>query len=267
MPTRPDTFGTSVTGPLPAASFFVPRGFPQIAPGAPLAQLVLNVLVREGLRLADGDVLILAQKIVSKSEGRYVDLASVTPSQRARKLAVIAGKDPRIVELVLSESSEVMRCQPGVIIVRHRLGFVLANAGIDRSNLPSDRSDHVLLLPRDPDASAAGLREAIAAATGVLPAVLIIDSLGRAWRIGTCGTCIGAAGFATVRDLRGLPDLFGRKLESTIVGTGDELAAAASLLMGQASEGTPLVLARGLAVGGESDARALIRPIGEDLFL
>jgi coenzyme F420-0:L-glutamate ligase/coenzyme F420-1:gamma-L-glutamate ligase len=245
-----------------------PAGFPLIRPGDDLAAAILATCAAADVRLQDGDVVVLAQKIVSKAEGRYLDLAAVSPSTQAVELARTCEKDPRLVEAILSESSEVVRCRPGLIIVRHRLGFVLANAGVDHSNLPaSEGGERVLLLPADPDASAARLRAALRAATGVDPAVMIIDSLGRAWRVGTCGACIGAAGVETVQDLRGQPDLFGRTLVSTIVGVGDEIAAAASLVMGQADEGTPLVVARGLARRTpEGAARDLVRPLPQDLF-
>lgn len=245
-----------------------PAGFPMIRPGDDLVRAILGAIAAEGLTLSDGDVLVLAQKIVSKAEGRYVDLTQVAPSPRAGELAAQCGKDPRLVETILSEATEVVRCQPGVIIVRHRLGFVLANAGIDRSNLPGFPSgEQVLLLPSDADASAARLRAAIGEATGADVAVMIIDSLGRAWRIGTCGACIGAAGIETVQDLRGEPDLFGRMLVSTILGVGDEIAAAASLVMGQAAEGAPLVIARGyMRRSKQGSARDLVRPLSEDLF-
>lgn len=245
-----------------------PSGFPLIGPGDDLVSAILEALSHEELTLRDGDVLVLAQKIISKAEGRYVDLAQVTPSARARDLAAQCARDPRLVEAILSESTEVVRCKPGLIIVRHRLGFVLANAGIDRSNIPDlPGGEHVLLLPADPDASAAHLREAIQQATGTDIGVMIIDSLGRAWRVGTCGACIGAAGLETVRDLRGEPDLFGRALVSSILGVGDEIAAAASLIMGQADEGSPLVLARGFARRSHHGAaRDLVRPLSEDMF-
>jgi coenzyme F420-0:L-glutamate ligase/coenzyme F420-1:gamma-L-glutamate ligase len=243
-------------------------GFPLVSPGDDLVEEILRTLALEATALVEGDIVVLAQKIVSKAEGRYVDLADVTPSLRAQSLAAMCGKDPRLVEAILSESSEVVRCRPGLIIVRHRLGFVLANAGIDRSNLP-DAPDRecVLLLPEDPDASAARIRDGFRARAGVDVAVMIIDSLGRAWRVGTCGACIGAAGLATVQDLRGQGDLFGKTLVSTILGVGDEIAAAASLVMGQAAEGLPLVVIRGYAKrGADGRARDLVRPINEDLF-
>ncbi|WP_244642202.1 coenzyme F420-0:L-glutamate ligase [Chelatococcus reniformis] len=246
-----------------------PTGFPLVEAGQPIAPLILATLAADKLALRDGDVVVLAQKIVSKAENRYVELASVEPSAQARDLAGVCGKDPRLVEIILAESTAVVRCRPGVIIVRHRLGLVLANAGIDHSNIPgSAGGDRVLLLPRDPDASAAALRHDLAVATGADVAVVIIDSLGRAWRLGTCGACIGAAGLTTVADLRGRPDLFGQTLVSTVVGTGDEIAAAASLVMGQAAEGLPLVIVRGLPVAAAARGTAadLVRPLAEDLF-
>jgi coenzyme F420-0:L-glutamate ligase/coenzyme F420-1:gamma-L-glutamate ligase len=240
-------------------------GIPLIAAGDDLAAVIVAALRDAGLALTAGDVLVLAQKIVSKAEGRSVDLATVTPSPRAVALAKETDKDARIVELILAESTEVVRHRPGVLIVAHILGLVLANAGIDRSNV--NGRDHVLLLPRDPDCSCAELRRAIAAATGVEVGVMIIDSIGRAWRNGTIGTAIGTAGLPGLLDLRGTPDLYGRPLETTEVGLADELAAAASLVMGQAGEGRPVVLARGLGYGRRGGtARELVRAREKDLF-
>jgi coenzyme F420-0:L-glutamate ligase / coenzyme F420-1:gamma-L-glutamate ligase len=240
-------------------------GIPMIAAGDDLAAIIVKALRDAGLALAGSDVLVLAQKIVSKAEGRSVDLATVAPSPRAIVLADETGKDARVVELILAESTEVLRHRPGVLIVAHKLGLVLANAGIDRSNV--DGREHVLLLPRDPDHSCAELRRAIASATGVEVGVVIIDSIGRAWRNGTIGTAIGVAGLAGLLDLRGTPDLFGRPLETTEVGLADELAAAASLVMGQAGEGTPVVLVRGLRYGRRDGAATeLIRAREKDLF-
>ncbi len=242
-------------------------GIPLIAIGDDLAAIIVKALGEADLALAAGDVLVLAQKVVSKAEGRLVDLATVAPSERARTLAKETGKDARVVELILAESTEVLRHRPGVLIVAHRLGLVLANAGIDRSNVGEDGAEHVLLLPRDPDRSCAELRRAIAAATGVEVGVMIIDSIGRAWRNGTIGTAIGVAGLPGLLDLRGAPDLFGRPLETTEVGLADELAAAASLVMGQAGEGRPVVLARGLGYGRrDGTAHELVRPREKDLF-
>jgi coenzyme F420-0:L-glutamate ligase/coenzyme F420-1:gamma-L-glutamate ligase len=215
--------------------------------------------------LCEGDVLVFAQKIVSKAEGRTADLATVVPSARAIDLAEKTLKDPRLVELILSESSEVLRHRPGVLIVLHRLGLILANAGIDRSNVAG--AERALLLPVDPDASAARIRADLRTKTGVDVPVLIIDSIGRAWRLGTVGTAIGVSGMAALLDLRGQLDLHGRPLETTEIGLADELAAAASLTMGQAAEGTPIVLARGVPYS-RRDGRAteLLRPKDKDLF-
>ena len=240
-------------------------GIPMIAAGDDLAAIIIKALRDADLVLAAGDVLVLAQKIVSKAEGRQVDLATVTPSPRAVALAEETGKDARVVELILAESTEVLRHRPGALIVAHKLGLVLANAGIDRSNV--DGREHVLLLPRDPDRSCAELRRAVAAATGAEAGIMIIDSIGRAWRNGTIGTAIGVAGLPGLLDLRGTPDLFGRPLETTEVGLADELAAAASLVMGQAGEGTPVVLIRGLRYGRrDGTASELIRAREKDLF-
>ena len=227
--------------------------------GDDLAALLSAAMARAGLAPEPGDVLAIAQKIVSKAEGRSIALASVAPSQAARDLAAQTGKDARLVELILSESERVVRARPNLIIVKHRLGFVMANAGIDQSNVGED--GQALLLPRDPDASAA----ALAARLG-LP-VVITDSFGRAWRRGTVGVAIGAAGLPALQDLRGRPDLFGRTLMVSITGFADEIAAAAGLVMGQGAEGIPAVLLRGLAWSGAvNPAAELLRPAQEDLF-
>jgi coenzyme F420-0:L-glutamate ligase / coenzyme F420-1:gamma-L-glutamate ligase len=240
-------------------------GIPLVKAGDDLPTLILAALREASLVLQPGDVLVLAQKIVSKAEGRTVDLATVTPSDRAIALAAQTEKDPRLVELILAESTEVLRQRPGVIIVAHRLGLVLANAGIDRSNVAG--TDQALLLPLDPDRSAADIRRTLQAATGTDVGVVIIDSIGRAWRNGTIGTAIGVSGLPGLLDLRGRPDLFGRRLETTEVGLADELASAASLVMGQADEGRPVVLARGLGYGRrDGSARELVRAREKDLF-
>jgi coenzyme F420-0:L-glutamate ligase/coenzyme F420-1:gamma-L-glutamate ligase len=241
---------------------------PLVRAGDALAPLILAALQREGLTLQPGDVLVVAQKIVSKAEGRRVALAGITPSRRARALAQRTGKDPRLIELILRESREVLRVGREVLIVEHRSGFVLANAGIDQSNVNEGGDDaEALLLPEDADASAARLRTELAALTGVDAAVLVIDSIGRAWRRGTTGQTLGAAGLPVVVDARGRRDLFGRALRATDIAVADELAAAASLLMGQADESRPVVLARGLAAGDTGQtARVLQRDRREDLF-
>jgi coenzyme F420-0:L-glutamate ligase/coenzyme F420-1:gamma-L-glutamate ligase len=243
----------------PGLQLFALPNLPMVQVGDDLAALLSAAMARAGLAPEPGDVLAIAQKIVSKAEGRSIALASVAPSQAARDLATQTGKDARLVELILSESERVVRARPNLIIVKHRLGFVMANAGIDQSNVGED--GHALLLPRDPDASAA----ALAARLG-LP-VVITDSFGRAWRRGTVGVAIGAAGLPALQDLRGRPDLFGRTLMVSITGFADEIAAAAGLVMGQGAEGIPAVLLRGLAWSGAvNPAAELLRPAQEDLF-
>jgi coenzyme F420-0:L-glutamate ligase/coenzyme F420-1:gamma-L-glutamate ligase len=242
--------------------------FPTVGPCDNIAELILRALERSRIALQDGDILILAQKILSKAEGRAVPLASVVPSPRALELAAACDKDPRVVELILSESREVLRSRPGVIIVEDRRGFVMANAGIDASNVEAaDGTESVLLLPVDPDASAARLRADIQAATGVAPGIVINDSFGRAWRRGTVGTAIGVAGIPAVLDLRGRPDRNGRILQSTELGVADEVAAAASLVMGQADEGRPVVHLRGFPYPQDAGKAAdIVRPKAMDLF-
>ena len=243
-------------------------GFPLVEPGDDLARLIAESLAQNSLAPGAGDVLVLAQKIVSKAEGRYVRLADVTPGPEAYALAERAAKDPRLVELILAESNEVLRVRPGVIIVEHRNGYVLANAGIDRSNISSSADDpRVLLLPENADHSAARLRDELAALLGVELPVLINDSVGRAWRNGTVGIAIGCAGFNPLYNQFGDRDLFGNVLEVTEPAIADELAAAASLVMGQAAEACPAVLARGVDLpGGEVGAGALLRDKNLDMF-
>ena len=243
-------------------------GIPLVKAGDDLSNLVLQGLAASGEQLQAGDVVILAQKVVSKAEGRMVDLRDVRPSTRAIDMAHVAGKDPRIVQLILDESTEVLRARAGVIVVEHRLGFVAANAGIDQSNVNQDGGDqHALLLPEDPDATCRAIRQALSERTGMDVAVLIIDSFGRAWRNGTIGTAIGVSGIPGLLDMRGQPDLFGRQLHTTEVGMADELAAAASLIMGQSSEGRPIVLARGVPYARrDGSARELLRSRQMDLF-
>ena len=242
--------------------------FPMVEPGDDLAELIIASLAASALQLADGDVLVLAQKIVSKSENRYAYLNEVSPGARALELAPQVDKDPRLVELILSESSEVVRSRPGVIIVEHRLGYVHANAGIDKSNIQSDEANpRVLLLPLDADSSASQLRQRILALTGKAVFVIINDSAGRAWRTGTVGMAIGTAGFEPLEDLIGTGDLFGRKMEVTEVAVADELAAAASFVMGQAAEAAPVVLVRGASLqAADTGSTALIRNKELDLF-
>ncbi len=223
------------------------RDFPLVKPQDDLAALITDSLAQSNLALADGDIVVLAQKIVSKAEGRQVKLSSVTPSAKAEDLAKSTDKDPRLVELILQESNEVVRTKGPVLIVEHRLGFVMANAGIDQSNIThGDENDSALLLPLDPDGSAKALRQSLEATHGKKIAVVINDSVGRAWRMGTVGLAIGTAGIDPLWDRRGDKDLFDRTLEITEVGLADEISAAASLLMGQGDEGTPVVIVRGV---------------------
>ncbi len=241
---------------------------PEVLPGSDLATLLAAALEQAGLALNAHDVLVVAQKIVSKAEGRYVALTGVTPQARALELAAVTGKDARLIQLILAESTEVLRARRDVLIVRHRLGFVMANAGIDRSNLNAAAGgERVLLLPEDPDRSAAALREALGNRCGVAPALIISDSFGRPWRRGVINIALGAAGLAALVNRRGERDRAGRPLEVTEVALADALAAAAGLLMGEASEGLPAVLVRGLELKAlPNDARTLIRPLEEDLF-
>ncbi len=247
-------------------------GLPLVQAGDDLVALISASMRESGLVSRQGDILVLAQKIISKAEGRLVDLTTVTPSEKARSLAYQAHKDPRLVELILRESREVMRVRPGLIIVRHRLGFVCANAGIDHSNvLPpagAGAGEWVLLLPEDPDASAHRFQSGYEDLEGTRLGVMIIDSHGRAWRLGTVGMAIGLADVPGVVDLRGVPDLGGSPLQVTEIGAADELAAAASLVMGQAAERTPVVHVRGFPYRlRKSSLGEILRPEGEDLFL
>jgi coenzyme F420-0:L-glutamate ligase/coenzyme F420-1:gamma-L-glutamate ligase len=262
----PDPAGKIRAKPAAELSIAALAGIPLVQPGDNIASLILGALAASGLSLQRGDILVIAQKIVSKAENRFADLGSVTPSERAVALAIDVDKDARLVELILRESTEVVRHRKGVLVVAHRSGIVLANAGIDASNV-SGNDQRVLLLPEDCNRSCREIRARLAQRTGIEAGVLIIDSLGRAWRNGTVGVALGAAGIPALLDLRGKPDLFGRELRSTEVGIADEIAAAASMLMGQASEGTPVVLLRGLNLpGSQGSADDLIRARELDLF-
>ncbi len=245
------------------------EGVPDVSEGDDLCGIVLDAYDASGLAPEAGDILVVAQKIVSKAEGRLVDLATVSPSPRAEKLARETEKDARVIELILSEAEEVVRTRPGLIVVRHRLGYVLANAGIDASNVEAGDEESVLLLPENPDGSAASLRAEIARRGGLAPApgVIVSDSLGRAWRIGTIGTALGTAGVTALADLRGNPDMFGRPLMVSEVGLADQIASAAAIVMGEANERRPIALVRGLAAASEGARAAdLIRPREFDLF-
>jgi coenzyme F420-0:L-glutamate ligase/coenzyme F420-1:gamma-L-glutamate ligase len=242
------------------------QDIPLIRQGDDLADIIVNALEHSNLTLEDHDIFVLAQKVVSKAEGRMVNLETVSPSPRALELAGQTEKDARLVELILRESQSVVRTRPGTIIVEHKLGFICANAGIDHSNV-SGEGEYVLLLPENPDQSASGIRGKIEAKTNKKIGVMIIDSHGRAWRIGTEGVCIGLSGIPGVIDERGWQDLFGYTLRITVVGVADELAAAASLVMGQAAEGTPIVHVRGFPYPlSEGSLKELIRPKEQDLF-
>lgn len=247
--------------------FHVVPDLPLIRAGDDLAALVLAGLRRLPVTLQDGDILVLAQKIVSKAEGRLIPLATVTPGARAIELADETDKDPRLVQLILDESVELLRKKPGVLIMRHRLGNVGAHAGIDQSNIEHEGGECALLLPVDPDASAHRLREALHGATARRLGVIIADSMNRAWRLGTIGGAIGCAGVKVLDDLRGTSDLFGRELKVTIINRVDSLAATACLLMGESVQKTPAVLIQGLPFeDSPQTARDLIRPLSEDLF-
>lgn len=243
-------------------------GLPQVRPGHDLAGLLIAALDQAGLRPQHQDILVVTQKIVSKAENRYLDIAAIEPSQRAHELAKIVGKDPRLIEAVLSQSVEVLRARPNVLIVETKLGLVMANAGMDQSNLDvEDHGRRVLLLPENPDASAARLKMHLDRHYGTPIGVIISDSVGRAWRLGTVGLAIGAAGVPSLWDRRGEPDLSGRKLEVTEVGFADAAAAAAVLVMGEGAEGRPAALLRGLRwTAPETTAQSLQRPRAADMF-
>jgi coenzyme F420-0:L-glutamate ligase/coenzyme F420-1:gamma-L-glutamate ligase len=229
--------------------------------------LIVEATQKMGLNLRDDDIVVVAQKIVSKAENRFVRLAEVTPSARARELAEITQKPAEQVEVILWDTAEVIRARPGLLLVEHKLGFISANAGIDHSNV-SGEGGMLLRLPAEPDASARAIRQRLAGLAGVKPPLLIIDSHGRAWRVGTVGVTIGLSGVAPVQDLRGRPDLFGEPLLHTTVGFTDQIAAAATLLMGQAAEGCPVVIVRGLSFTIDEQARAadVLRARKTDLF-
>jgi len=243
--------------------------FPLIKKGDNIAESISSSLSNNNIALKDGDIIVIAQKIVSKAEGRIVDLKDVNPSKKARELASICEKDPCLIELILQESNQVIRIKPGTIIVEHRLGFICANAGIDHSNVVKDNKaeDLVLLLPKNPDKSASAIRQYFYHKENVQIGIMIIDSHGRAWRLGVVGITIGISGLPGLVDMRGEPDLFGGILRTTQIGAADELAGAASLVMGQANEGIPVVHVRGFPYAlRDGSLKELIRPIDQDLF-
>ena len=253
-------------GAMRQMSLFALPHIPMVRPGDDIARLIGRALDAAGLELSSGDLLVVAQKIISKAEGRCARLADISPTPRAVELAAQVDKDPRLVELILRESREVVRRRPGVLIVEHELGYIHANAGIDRSNVDGGE-DSVLLLPLDSDASAEALRSELSSSGEREIGVIINDSAGRAWREGAIGFALGTAGIEPLVDLVGKRDLMGRPMEVTSVAVADELAAAASVLMGQADEGAPVVLIRGLDWRRSTDgSRALIRDRDRDLF-
>lgn len=242
-------------------------GIPLVEAGDELGELIGTALRSAQIAPDDGDVLVVAQKIVSKAEGMMVRLDSVTPSARAQSIAVEVNKDPRLVELILRDSTDIVRQAPGVLITRHRLGLVSANAGIDQSNVDHVEGELALLLPRDPDRSAASLRAALGAQFGTAPGVIISDSVNRPWRLGSVAIAIGSAGLQVLDDRRGSRDLYGRELKVTMVNQADVLATAAVLVMGESTERTPVALIRGCGgLMGKQAARDSVRPVEEDLF-
>jgi coenzyme F420-0:L-glutamate ligase/coenzyme F420-1:gamma-L-glutamate ligase len=254
--------------PLKRVSYTGLPNIPLIEPGDDLAGIIIDALHEADLQLTNGDVLVIAQKVVSKAEGRYLELDSIKPSPRAIELAGHIRKDPRQIEAILSESSEVVRAGEGVLIVAHRLGFIMANAGIDESNIEQEGgSRRVLLLPRDPDAACAVIKSRLDMASGAAVGVIINDSFGRPWRNGVTGVALGAAGLPALQSLIGAPDLFGRAMRVTEIAVADELAAAASLVMGQSDEGLPVVHVRGFqSQAPHAPASALVRPKERDMF-
>jgi coenzyme F420-0:L-glutamate ligase/coenzyme F420-1:gamma-L-glutamate ligase len=242
-------------------------GLPLVQPGDDVSALLVAALRNMQIELRDKDVLVVAQKIVSKAEGRVLDLKKVTPSARASALSNEVNKDPRLVEVILSETDEIIRKQRDILIVADVRGFIMANAGVDQSNVAGEDSDQVLLLPKDPDASAAALKAELDRAFDADIAVVINDSFGRPWRKGVVGVAIGAAGLPSLRSMVGVPDVFGRKMRVTEIAVADEIAAAASLLMGQAAERQPAVLLRGLDWDAPAaPASVLLRAKQTDLF-
>lgn len=251
-----------------SVTYFAVPGIPLIEPGDDLAAVIAGALEKAKFSLIQSDILVIAQKIVSKSENRYVSLKDVHPSEAASRLAEQTGKDARYLEVVLRESEEIVRHRPNIVIAAHRLGFVMANAGIDQSNIEhTGGEERVLLLPQDPDRSAAELRTRLNKRCETDIGVIINDSFGRPFRTGVTGVALGVAGIPSLLDKIGAPDLFGRSLQMTEIAVADEIAAGASLLMGQAAEGQPVVVVRGLTFSeAPRPAAALVRPREQDMF-
>jgi coenzyme F420-0:L-glutamate ligase/coenzyme F420-1:gamma-L-glutamate ligase len=252
---------------LPTLTIQAIANIPFVKAGDDVARILDEALSDTDMSLQGGDVVVIAQKIVSLSEGRKVQLEDVTVSAAALEIAAETDKDPRLVELILQESEEVVRKKPGVIIVRHRLGLVGANAGIDQSNIDHSDGECALLLPEDPDRSATRIRRTLLEITGRMVGVIISDSMNRPWRLGTVGTAIGSAGLEVLDDRRGTPDLFGRELNVTVANRADAIAAAAVLVMGESTEAAPAAIVRGLNVKDSAQAaRDCVRPVVDDLF-
>jgi len=242
---------------------------PSIKESDDIAEIILKSMHKDSLELEDNDIVVIAQKIISKAEGCLIDLESIAPSSESIKIAERTDKDPRLVELIIQESKEIIRIEKGVIIVEHRLGHILANAGIDQSNIDhKPDKETVLLLPKNPNKSAKKIKEYIENQTGKTIGVIITDSMGRPWRLGTIGYAIGASGVKTIVDLRQKKtDLYGRELQTTVIGLADQIASAATLIMGESNEGKPIVLVKGIDMPSDSDTvDDLIRPKEEDLF-
>jgi coenzyme F420-0:L-glutamate ligase/coenzyme F420-1:gamma-L-glutamate ligase len=266
---------TAVDAPVQCAAkleVFAIAGLPIVERGDDVPALVSRALAAAAFELRDGDVVAVTSKVLSRAEGRFVDLRSVKPSSRALELGAEIGKDPRVVELIVRESTRVSRKTRGALVVRHKLGFVCANAGIDASNArPKHAKDGegewVLLLPENPDASAAKIRAVLERESRAAIGVVVTDSFGRPFRIGTVGTAIGASGLPALADRRGEKDLFGRTLEQTITALADQVAAAPDLVAGQAAEARGLVVVRGLRFSpSDEGARALVRSPDEDVY-
>ena len=240
---------------------------PSIKENDDIAKIIIDNSKEDNLEIQKNDIVVIAQKIISKSEGPLIDLQTVFASDQAKEIAKQASKDARLVELIIQESNEIIRIQNGVIIVEHNLGHILANAGIDQSNIENG-DGHVLLLPKNPSKSADQIRRDLELSLGVKVGVIITDSMGRAWRLGTTGHAIGSSGVKTIIDLRGKSkDLFGRELKTTVIGFADQIASAAALVTGESNEGKPVAIVRGIDMPSDSDnVNDLIRPKKEDLF-